>query len=136
MRNTPEANAARQDLTRVRLMVVDDSSVIRNRIARIAGNGLLNTHIVGLARNGLEAVRLCAQYQPDLVTLDLTMPEMDGIDCVDALVKLKPDIRVLVVSALSDKVTALEAIKRGANGFLFKPFTDEQLVQALKELSQ
>jgi two-component system chemotaxis response regulator CheY len=81
-------------------------------------------------------VRLCAQHQPDLVTLDLTMPEMDGIDCVEELVRIKPDIRVLVVSALSDKATALEAIKRGANGFLFKPFTDDQLVHALKELSQ
>lgn len=121
---------------RVRLMIVDDSNVIRSRIARVAGADRLNAQIVGLARNGVEAVRLCAQHQPDLVTLDLTMPEMDGIDCVEELVRIKPDIRVLVVSALSDKATALEAIKRGANGFLFKPFTDDQLVHALKELSQ
>lgn len=120
---------------RLRLMIVDDSNVIRSRIARVAGADRLNAHIVGLARNGVEAVRLCAEHQPDLVTLDLTMPEMDGIDCVVELVRQKPDIRVLVVSALSDKATALEAIKRGANGFLFKPFTDEQLVAALKELS-
>jgi two-component system chemotaxis response regulator CheY len=124
------------EIERLRLMIVDDSNVIRSRIARIAGADRLNARIVGLARNGVEAVRLCAQHQPDLVTLDLTMPEMDGIDCVEQLVQIKPDIRVLVVSALSDKATALEAIKRGANGFLFKPFTDEQLVHALKELSQ
>jgi two-component system chemotaxis response regulator CheY len=121
---------------RLRLMIVDDSNVIRSRIARVAGAERMNAQIVGLARNGVEAVRLCAQHQPDLVTLDLTMPEMDGIDCVEELVRINPGIRVLVVSALSDKATALQAIKRGANGFLFKPFTDDQLVTALKELSQ
>jgi two-component system chemotaxis response regulator CheY len=136
MMGAPELETKHPDTNRLRLMVVDDSNVIRSRIARVAGADRLNAQIVGLARNGVEAVRLCAQHQPDLVTLDLTMPEMDGIDCVEELVRIKPDIRVLVVSALSDKATALEAIKRGANGFLFKPFTDDQLVHALKELSQ
>lgn len=136
MMDAPELETKHPDTNRLRLMVVDDSNVIRSRIARVAGADRLNAQIVGLARNGVEAVRLCAQHQPDLVTLDLTMPEMDGIDCVEELVRIKPDIRVLVVSALSDKATALQAIKRGANGFLFKPFTDDQLVHALKELSQ
>lgn len=136
MMDAPELETKHPDTNRLRLMVVDDSNVIRSRIARVAGADRLNAQIVGLARNGVEAVRLCAQHQPDLVTLDLTMPEMDGIDCVEKLVRIKPDIRVLVVSALSDKATALQAIKRGANGFLFKPFTDDQLVHALKELSQ
>ena len=136
MMGAPQLHIEPASNQRPRLMVVDDSNVIRSRIARVAGADRLNAQIVGLARNGVEAVRLCTQHQPDLVTLDLTMPEMDGIDCVLELVRIKPDIRVLVVSALSDKATALEAIKRGANGFLFKPFTDEQLVHALKELSQ
>lgn len=136
MMGAPEMKIEHPETSRLRLMIVDDSNVIRSRIARVAGADRLNAQIVGLARNGVEAVRLCAQHQPDLVTLDLTMPEMDGIDCVEELVRIKPDIRVLVVSALSDKATALEAIKRGANGFLFKPFTDDQLVHALKELSQ
>jgi two-component system chemotaxis response regulator CheY len=136
MMGAPEMKIEHPETSRLRLMIVDDSNVIRSRIARVAGTDRLNAQIVGLARNGVEAVRLCAQHEPDLVTLDLTMPEMDGIDCVEELVRIKPDIRVLVVSALSDKATALEAIKRGANGFLFKPFTDDQLVHALKELSQ
>jgi two-component system chemotaxis response regulator CheY len=136
MMGAPELKIEPAATSRPRLMVVDDSNVIRGRSARVAGADRLNAQIVALARNGVEAVRLCAQHRPDLVTLDLTMPEMDGIDCVLELVRIKPDIRVLVVSALSDKATALEAIKRGANGFLFKPFTDDQLVHALKELSQ
>lgn len=136
MMGAPELATPELKTNRMRLMIVDDSTVIRNRIARVAGGDRLHTQIVGLARNGREAVRLCEHHQPDLVTLDLTMPEMDGIACVEELVRIKPDIRVLVISALSDKATALQAIKNGANGFLFKPFNDDQLVHALKELSR
>jgi DNA-binding NarL/FixJ family response regulator len=57
-----------------------------------------------------------------------------GIECVENLVKIKPDVLILVISALSDKATAIEALKKGANGFLCKPFTDRQLTEALEEL--
>jgi len=62
------------------------------------------------------------------------MPEMDGIECVEKLVAIKPDVLILIISALSDKATAIEGLKRGANGFLCKPFTDRQLTEALAEL--
>lgn len=117
-------------------MIVDDSNIIRSRIARIVGDERFGAHIVGLARNGVEAVAICDKHRPDAVTLDLTMPEMDGIACVKELIRLKPDTLILVVSALSDKTTALQAIKNGAHGFLYKPFTDEQLLDALRELTQ
>jgi two-component system chemotaxis response regulator CheY len=131
--NAPGAASAAR---RLRMMIVDDSNIIRSRIARIVGDERMGAHIVGLARNGIEAMEVCSAQQPDAVTLDLTMPEMDGIACVQELIRLKPDILVLVVSALSDKHTALQAIKNGAHGFLYKPFTDEQLLTALKELTQ
>ena len=62
--------------------------------------------------NGLDAVTKFKQLMPDVMTLDLTMPEMDGIECVEHLVKIKSDVLILVVSALSDKATAVEALKR------------------------
>ena len=62
------------------------------------------------------------------------MPEMDGIECVEKLVQMRSDVLILVVSALADKATAVEAIEKGANGFLCKPFTDRQLNDALHEL--
>jgi two-component system chemotaxis response regulator CheY len=62
------------------------------------------------------------------------MPEMDGNACIEELVKRYPDINILVVSALSDKATAIDALRRGAKGFLYKPFTDEQLINALIEV--
>lgn len=119
----------------MKLMVVDDSNIIRSRIARIALlPQLRGLNVVGLAQNGLEALEVCKKVMPDVVTMDLTMPEMDGNACIEELVNRYPDINILVVSALSDKATAIDALRRGAKGFLYKPFTDEQLVNALIEV--
>jgi two-component system chemotaxis response regulator CheY len=115
-----------------RLLVVDDSNVIRRRIER--ANELPAIEVVGTARNGREALEMYEKLQPTLVTMDLTMPEMDGSECVEKLVARDPSLRILVVSALADKLTAIEAIEKGACGFLCKPFTDRQLNDALRKM--
>ena len=115
-----------------RLLVVDDSNVIRRRIER--ANDLPDIDFVGAARNGKEALALHEQLQPTIVTMDLTMPEMDGDECVERLIERDPNIRILVISALADKLTAMEALEKGASGFLCKPFTDRQLNDALRKL--
>ncbi len=121
----------------MRLLVVDDSNVIRSRIARVMGDGTLgDVQIVGMAKNGVEAINLFVLSHPDVVTMDMTMPEMDGVECTENMVKLNPEIRILVVSALSDKATAIKALQKGAQGFLYKPFTDAQLKGALAELME
>lgn len=117
-----------------RLMVVDDSNVIRRRIERV--QDLPGIEFVGAARNGREALDMHAKLRPTLVTMDLTMPEMDGGECVAELVGRDPDIRILVISALADKMTAIDAIDKGASGFLCKPFTDRQLNDALRKLME
>ncbi len=114
------------------VMIVDDSNIIRRKIERSADRQFFN--IVALARNGLEAVDLFQAHRPQVVTMDLTMPEMDGIECVERLVKIDPAVRILVISALSDVETGILALERGARGFLCKPFDDEQLNGALTEL--
>jgi two-component system chemotaxis response regulator CheY len=119
----------------MRLLIVDDSSIVRSRIARLMGaGGLGGMAIVGMAKNGVEALNLLVQTKPDVITMDLTMPEMDGVQCTEAMMKLNPEARILVVSALADKATAIKALQKGAQGFLYKPFTDEQLASALGEL--
>jgi len=115
-----------------KLMIVDDSNVMRRRIER--SQQLDELHVVGAAANGLEALELFKRTDPDLVTMDITMPQMDGIECIQRLVELKPAIRILVISALADKATAVDAMEKGANGFLNKPFTDRQLNEAIAEL--
>ena len=119
------------------LMIVDDSMIFRNRIARLATDERLQgVHVVALAADGFQAVQQAQIHKPDFVTMDLTMPRMDGPACLEALRKVVPDSRVLVVSALSDRATALKALTRGAHGFLLKPFSDEQLVESLRELME
>ncbi len=125
--------ASARSLSRpLRLLIVDDSNVIRRRIERC--QQIADLQVVGMASNGVEAVEVFQRTDPDIVTMDITMPRMDGIECVERLVAIKPDILILVVSALADKATAVEAMERGANGFLSKPFSDRQLNEALEEL--
>jgi len=116
----------------LKLLIVDDSNIMRRRIER--SQQIDRLEVVGLASDGLEAIELFRRTEPDVVTMDITMPSMDGIECVSRLVQMKPDVLILVVSALADKATAVEAMERGANGFLNKPFTDRQLNDALEEL--
>lgn len=117
------------------LMIVDDSLVIRNRILRIAKDPRMPAvDVVGMARDGEEALSIAARHNPDLVTMDLTMPNMDGAACIEKLAALLPETRILVISALSDKATALKAMKKGAHGFIHKPFGDDSLISAFGEL--
>jgi two-component system chemotaxis response regulator CheY len=115
-----------------RLLVVDDSNVIRRRIER--ANEVPEIEVIGAARDGVEALKLHAELHPTLVTMDLTMPQMGGTECVATLVQRDPQLRILVISALADKITAIEALEKGASGFLCKPFTDRQLNEALRKL--
>lgn len=126
---TARASAARRT---VRLLIVDDSNIVRRRIER--SQQFDDLEVVGTAADGIAALELARKTDPDLVTMDLTMPQMDGIECIARLVQMKPEVRILVISALADKATAVEAMERGANGFLNKPFTDRQLNDAIAEL--
>lgn len=116
----------------LRLLIVDDSNIIRRRIER--SQRLPRLQVVGTARDGREAVERFVETDPDVVTMDITMPHMNGIECVEKLVQMKPGVLILIVSALADKATAVEAMEKGANGFLNKPFSDRQLNEALEEL--
>ena len=115
-----------------RIMIVDDSNVIRNRISR--GSGTMDFEVVASAANGEEAIALYRQHHPDVVTMDLTMPQMDGLECIKRIRDMSKDTSILVISALSDRQTGLKALQYGARGFICKPFTDEQLVLALSKL--
>jgi two-component system chemotaxis response regulator CheY len=132
----PKKNTATGE-NAMRLLIVDDSNMIRTRISRVVQNGgLKGVVLAGLAKNGREALRLARATRPEVVTMDLTMPEMDGIECIQEMLKFDPSINILVVSALSDKSTAIEALKLGARGFVAKPFSDEELQIALLDVSE
>ncbi len=116
----------------MKLMIVDDSNIIRKKIER--STEIEGLEVVATATNGVEALEQFLAVRPDLVTMDLTMPEMGGIECVERMVEIDPSVIILVISALSDKATAIEALKKGANGFLCKPFTEDELNHAFRKL--
>ena len=116
----------------LKLMIVDDSNIIRSRINRTLTQH--NMIVVATAADGEDAVRQFKASMPDVVTMDLTMPRMDGLECIRALRKIKADVHILVVSALADKATAIQALKEGAQGFLCKPFSESDLTEAMDEL--
>ena len=116
----------------IRMLIVDDSNIVRRRIER--SQRIPDLQVVGSAADGREALEMFRATDPDVVTMDITMPHMDGIECVEKLVQMKPEVLILVISALADKATAVEAMEKGANGFLHKPFSDRQLNEALEEL--
>ena len=113
----------------IKLMIVDDSMVVRRIIRR--SSLVKNMSAIIQASNGAEALIKYNEFKPNLVSMDLTMPQMDGVECVQRLIAINPSIRILVISAMKDKSTALQAIKCGARGFLAKPFTEAQLNKAL-----
>ena len=117
-----------------KLMIVDDSNIIRNRIQRAYDSGKFM--LVATATSGVQALEKFNIHRSDVVTMDLTMPQMDGLECIEKIIAIDPDVRILVVSALSDKSTGIEALSLGGSGFLCKPFSEEELVESLYELVQ
>lgn len=116
----------------MKFMIVDDSNIIRSKISNVLQDNKFE--IVGTAKNGVEAVEQFKEIKPKVITLDITMPLMDGIETIKEIIKIDEDVRILVVSALADKATLIKAMSLGAYGFLCKPFTDLDLLDAVEEL--
>jgi two-component system chemotaxis response regulator CheY len=89
--------------------------------------------LIETASDGEAALELFKRHLPDLVTLDITMPKMDGLACLDQMLRIKPDARIIIISALKDPATGLQALKKGARGFLAKPFTPAQLQAEIED---
>lgn len=112
-----------------RLLVVDDAMLMRRMIRDVAvGAGW---EVVGEAKDGREGVALFEQLRPDLVTLDVVMPEMGGLEALRQIRRLDPEARVVMVTALDQKRTLEEAIRDGALDFIVKPFDRDRLASLL-----
>ena len=103
-----------------RLMIVDDALIMRMKIKDIAHEA--GWTVVAEAQNGAEAVALFQQHQPDLVTLDMVMPELDGLAALRAIRQSNPDAQVVMVSAVNQKDKLNDCITSGAVDFIVKPF--------------
>tara|TARA_Y100001972_G_C7664569_1_gene335688 strand:+ start:4144 stop:4524 length:381 start_codon:yes stop_codon:yes gene_type:complete len=116
----------------MKLLIVDDSSVMQRTIQKNLVD--YDLEIVGTASNGIQAIELVKKHMPDVITMDITMPEMDGITCLENIMAIHPDTKVMMITALSDKLTGLQALEKGARGFIYKPVNSESLTRALDKL--
>ena len=115
-----------------RVLIVDDAAFMRMTIKNMLAN--YEYEIVGEAENGLEAVEKYKQLSPDIVTMDITMPELDGIQALRMIKEINPAASVVMISALGQESKMKEAIIYGAKGFIVKPFKEEILLSALSKL--
>jgi len=88
---------------------------------------------VGEAENGMKAVEKFAELRPDLVTMDITMPEMDGISAVKAIRKIDPKAKIVMCSAMGQQAMVIEAIQAGARDFIVKPFQADRVLEAVRK---
>jgi len=115
-----------------KVMIVDDSSIIRQTIKKYISDE--DVEIVAAAENGKVALELFKETTPDIVTLDITMPEMDGLTLLENMMKINKEVKVMIVTALADKATGLKAMKFGAKSYITKPFTETLLKDTLNRL--
>ncbi len=115
-----------------KILITDDAAFMRMMLKDILTQG--GYEIVGEAANGVEACDLYKQLKPDLVTMDITMPQMDGITALKEIMKEDPDAKVVMCSAMGQQAMVIEAIQSGAKDFIVKPFQAQRVLEAVKKL--
>ncbi len=113
----------------VNFLVVDDAIFMRTVLKKMLTEAGFT--VVGEAGNGLQAIEMAKMLQPNIVTLDITMPEMDGIQAIDKILEVSPDTKIIMCSAMGQHTKVVEAIKRGAKDFIVKPFEKTRVLQAI-----
>ena len=112
-----------------RVLVVDDAAFMRKMVSDALAKG--GHEVVGEAGNGVEAVARYQELRPDVTTLDITMPEKDGLTALREIIELDPGARVIMCSALGQESKVLEAVKSGAKDFVVKPFQPDRVIDAV-----
>jgi NarL family two-component system response regulator LiaR len=119
----------------IRVLIADDHAVVREGL-----RGLIETEpemeIIAEAENGVEVVRLAAELEPDLILLDLVMPELDGIGAIEAIKSNDPQVRILVLTSFDEDEKIFRAVKAGAQGYLLKDSSPSELLQAIRDVNE
>ncbi|MCL6447164.1 MAG: response regulator [Armatimonadetes bacterium] len=115
-----------------KVLIVDDAAFMRMMIKNIITKH--GYEVAGEAENGKQAVALYSELKPDLVTMDITMPEMDGIESVKAIRSLDQNANIIMISAMGQQAMVMDAIQAGAKDFIVKPFQQERVLQAIERV--
>jgi len=122
-------------MSKITLLIVDDHAVVRKGL-----RGFLELtdeiEVVGEGANGLEAVSMAQELKPDVILMDLVMPEMDGIEATRRIMLANPDTKILILSSFGDENNVLPAIQTGALGFVLKDIDPDELAQAIRNTAQ
>lgn len=117
---------------RLNVMMVDDSTLSQKKLGAMLTE--LGHEVVGVAHTGLEALTRYEQCKPDVVTMDITMPDMDGIEATRRLLAQFPDAQVIMVTSHAQKNMVMDALQAGAVGYIIKPVAADKLAQALNRI--
>ncbi|MGD0885821.1 MAG: response regulator [Thermodesulfovibrionales bacterium] len=121
-------------MVKKKVLIVDDSLAIAHQLRKIVDDSE-EFEVVGHAKNGIEGVKLYASLRPDIVCMDLVMPEMDGLQAIRALIGIDKNAKILVISSAAGVgEKAIEALKFGAKNIITKPFEPATIVEILKKL--
>ncbi|NMM51234.1 response regulator [Paenibacillus aquistagni] len=114
-----------------RILIVDDAAFMRMMIRDILSkNGF---EVVAEAADGAQAIEKYKEHKPDLITMDITMPEMDGITALKEIRKIDPSAKVIMCSAMGQQAMVIDAIQAGAKDFIVKPFQADRVLEAIKK---
>jgi len=124
---------------KIRVLIVDDHAMVRQGLRtflELQNQSTLPIEVTGEASNGLEAVMMAKRIRPDIVLLDLVMPEMDGLQATSKIIEASPHSRVIILTSFGEEDKVLPAIRAGAQGYLLKDIPPTELVQAVREAYQ
>lgn len=119
--------------TPIRVLMVDDHNIVREGVELLLGE-IEDIELVGQARSGAQGIALAKELQPDVVLMDLVMPEMDGVEATRRIMAEHPHIRVLVLTSFITADKVFPAIKAGASGYLLKDTTSAELIEAIRQV--
>ncbi|KJS82309.1 MAG: chemotaxis protein CheY [Peptococcaceae bacterium BICA1-8] len=115
-----------------RILICDDSLFMRYVLRKILENG--GHEVIGEAENGLEAIEKYKEFMPELATMDITMPEMDGIRALENIKREIPEAKIIMVSAMGQESMVKEAIHYGASDFIIKPLKEGRVLHAIEKV--
>lgn len=115
-----------------KVLIVDDAAFMRISLKNIMDKA--GYEVVGEAENGHAAIKKYKELQPDIVTMDITMPELDGVQALKEIMKFDPTAQVVMISAMGQESYVKDAVMAGAKGFIIKPWKEETVISALSKL--
>jgi two-component system chemotaxis response regulator CheY len=115
------------------ILLVDDSSALRNHLKKILEG--LGYEITGMAENGIMAITKYKEVKPDIVMIDMIMPQLGGLECLRLLKQIDPNVSAIMVSSVSSQETVVSCLKEGAKHYILKPYDEKKIKQVMDSLS-